>query len=95
MGVIHKIYRDEKQIETSNIQIHIKIITLLVLKQNSFKVNINLKYYDSGTDANVNVTDNNDNFIFLGVLMTTIGKQQTSRSYNKINSHCVNQFAFI
>ena len=34
----YKTYRDEKQIENSNIQLNIKIITLSVLKENAFKV---------------------------------------------------------
>ena len=37
----YKTYTDEKQIENSNIQLNIKIITLLVLKENVFKVDIN------------------------------------------------------
>ena len=39
----YKTYRDEKEIENSNIHLNIKIITLLVLKENAFKVDINFQ----------------------------------------------------
>ena len=39
----NKTYTDEKQIENSNIQLNIKIITFLVLKENSFKVDVNFQ----------------------------------------------------
>ena len=34
---------DEKQIENSNIQLNIKIIALLVLKENAFRVDVNFQ----------------------------------------------------
>ena len=43
MGAFYKTYTDEKQIENSNIQLNIKIITLLVLKENAFKVEVNFQ----------------------------------------------------
>ena len=36
----YKTYTDEKQIENSNIQLNIKIIMLLVLKENAFKLDV-------------------------------------------------------
>ena len=36
--IFYKTYTDEKQIENSNIQLSIKIIRLLVLKENVFKM---------------------------------------------------------
>ena len=39
----YKTYTDEKQIENSNIQLNIKIITVLVLKENEFKVDVNFQ----------------------------------------------------
>ena len=39
----YKTYKDEKQIENSNIQLNIKLITLLVLKENPFKVDVNFQ----------------------------------------------------
>ena len=39
----YKTYTDEKQIENSNIQLNIEIITLLVLKENAFKVDVNFQ----------------------------------------------------
>ena len=39
----YKTYTDEKQIKNSNIQLNIKIITLLVLKENRFKVDVNFQ----------------------------------------------------
>ena len=48
MGVFfYKTYTDEKQIENSNIQLNIKIIMLLVLKKNTFKLDVHFKYHDS------------------------------------------------
>ena len=38
--IFYKTYTDEKQIENSNIQLSIKIIRLLVLKENVFKMDI-------------------------------------------------------
>ena len=43
MGAFLQTYTDEKQIENSNIQLTIKIITLLVLKENAFKVDVNFQ----------------------------------------------------
>ena len=40
MGAFYKTYTDEKQIENSNIQLNIKIIMLLVLKENAFKLDV-------------------------------------------------------
>ena len=39
----YKTYTDEKQIENSNIPLNIKIITLLVLMENAFKVDVNFQ----------------------------------------------------
>ena len=39
----YKTYIDEKQIENSNIQLNDKIITLLVLKENAFRVDVNFQ----------------------------------------------------
>ena len=52
----YKTYTDEKQIENSNIQLNIKIITLLVLKENAFKVDVNSNI-TIPIDADVNVTE--------------------------------------
>ena len=41
MGAFLQTYRDEKQIENSNIQLNIKILTILVIKENAFKVGVN------------------------------------------------------
>ena len=43
MGAFLQTNTDEKQIENSNIQLNIKIITLLVLKENAFKVGVNFQ----------------------------------------------------
>ena len=43
MGAFLQNYTDEKQIENSNIQLNIKIITLLVLKENAFKVDVHFQ----------------------------------------------------
>ena len=43
MGAFLQTYADERQIENSNIQLNIKIITLLVLKENAFKVDVNFQ----------------------------------------------------
>ena len=39
----YKTNMDEKQIENSNIQLNIKIITLLVLNENAFKVDVSFQ----------------------------------------------------
>ena len=39
----YETYTDKKQIENSNIQLNIKMITLLVLKENAFKVEVNFQ----------------------------------------------------
>ena len=41
--IFTKLTRMKKQIENSNIQSNIKIITLLVLKENAFKVDVNFQ----------------------------------------------------
>ena len=47
-GAFLQTYTDEKQIENSNIQLDMKIITPLVLKENAFKVDVNFQiYHDS------------------------------------------------
>ena len=46
-AILQNVHGCEMQIENSNIQYDIKIITLLVLNQKVFKVNINLKNHDS------------------------------------------------
>ena len=38
--IFKKTYTDEKQIENSNIQLDIKIIMLLVLRENAFKLDV-------------------------------------------------------
>ena len=43
MGAFLKNFTDEKQIENSNIQLNTKIITLLVLMENTFKVDVNFQ----------------------------------------------------
>ena len=43
MGAFLQTNTDEKQIENSNIQLNNKIITLLVLKENAFKVGVNFQ----------------------------------------------------
>ena len=53
----YKTYTDEKQIENSNIQLNIKIITLLVLKENAFKVDVNFSNITIPIDAGFNVTE--------------------------------------
>ena len=50
-------YTDEKQIEISNIQLNIKIITPLVLKVNTFKVDVKFSNITIPIDAGVNVTE--------------------------------------
>ena len=42
-GAFLQTYTDEKQIENSNIQLDMKIITPLVLKENAFKVDVNFQ----------------------------------------------------
>ena len=39
----YKTYIDEKQIENSSIQLNIKIITLLVLKENAFNLDVHFQ----------------------------------------------------
>ena len=39
----YKTYTNEKQIENSNIQLNIKIIVLLVLKENAFKLDVHFQ----------------------------------------------------
>ena len=55
----YKTYTDEKQIENSNIQLNIKIITLLVLKENALKVDVNFQIsrITIPIDTDVNVTE--------------------------------------
>ena len=50
----YKTYTDEKQIETSNIQLNIEIIALLVLKDNEFKVDVN--FHISGFPLTLTLT---------------------------------------
>ena len=57
MGAFYKTYTDEKQIENSNIQLNIKIITPLVLKENEFKVDANFSNITISIDADVNITE--------------------------------------
>ena len=52
----YKTYTDEKQIENSNIQLNIKIITLSVLKENALKVDVNFNI-TIPIDADVNDTE--------------------------------------
>ena len=52
----YKTYTDEKQIENSNIQLNIKIITLLVLMENAFKVG-KFSYITIPIDADVYVIE--------------------------------------
>ena len=40
IGAFYKTYTDEKQIENSNVKLDIKIIMLLVLQENAFKLDV-------------------------------------------------------
>ena len=63
--LFYKTYTDEKQIhvENSNLQLDIKIIMLLVLQENALKVDVHFLNITIPIDADVNVTEKNENLI--------------------------------
>ena len=67
----------------SNIQLHIKMITLLVLKQSTFKVNVNFEILCFPLKLMFTLSKKKDSLISLCVKMVGIRKQQITENYCK------------